>query len=133
MVPLLEDSREAAFLSATQYLDHDVLDERGWAHGSLAELWLLKLGAPGLPEEHHHYRSEMDERIEALVRLFPTREHFVVTSTRRQLERYHEWWGTPEFFEHLRLPPRPHWHVEGGLVDTAREMSQRLSRLGRGG
>jgi hypothetical protein len=46
--PVREGTWETARLSAESYLDLQEVEERAWAHGSLAELWLLRLTDPML-------------------------------------------------------------------------------------
>ncbi|MEM9035425.1 MAG: CHAT domain-containing protein [Actinomycetota bacterium] len=129
--PLLPGCWETAHLSATEYLEHENARERGWAHGSLIELWLLKLTEAGIESEHEHRRTKVAEHVDGLTRLDPALGSFMIASTRRQLDRYHEWWGAPGFFTSLGLGEREEWRREGGIVDTAREMSRKLTPLGR--
>lgn len=125
----------AALLSAELYLDHAGEEQRAWAHGSLAELCLIRLGDPSLSDEE---RKKLGERAlqhaRELVRVYPRRVEFPVESTCRQFVRYAEWWGTRVFEEGLvnrglgRAVP---WDREGGVVDVARNIIGILQRNSR--
>ena len=130
----------AARLSAQMYLDHHLPEQRAWAHGSLAELCLIRVGDPALTEEQRkefgalavHHARELD-------RAYPRRDEFPIRSTRSQFRRYVDWWGTPQFEQGLkeqglsRLVP---WDGELGVVAVAQRLVailQRNSRAAGGG
>jgi beta-lactamase superfamily II metal-dependent hydrolase len=125
----------AARLSAQLYLDHPVTEQRAFAHGSLAELCLIRLGDPSLTEEQ---RKEFSDRavqhIRELARLYPRRDEFPVKSTRRQFERYVDWWGKPQFEDGLRErghPRRGSWDGKLGVTEVAKRLVSILQRDGR--
>jgi hypothetical protein len=122
---------EAARLAAEYYCDHPERDERAWAHASLAELWLLRLAAPDLTEAGRaECVSRARDHTEALNRAYIGVDAFPVTSTRRQFERYLDWWGTDRFARDLgeRGARRSLWSGSGGLMDTARYLVGLLER-----
>jgi|GEM_PF-187685 len=127
-----QDAWAAAKLSAGRYCDHSDAEQRAWAHGSLAELWLVRLGDQGLTEQE---REDCHERAldhaAKLDRLYPGVDEFPVKSTRRQFERYVDWWGAERFERDLglhgaaRLAP---WTVKRGVLETAKALVKRLQR-----
>lgn len=130
--PAVEGVWETARLCAERYADHPDIEQRAWAHGSLAELCLVRLGERDLSAAQ---RKELRERAlshaDELNRLYPWYDDFPVKSTRRQFERYITWWGTAAFETELvrhraaRLAP---WEGEYGLIATAREVVTKLQR-----
>ena len=124
-----EEYWAAARLSAEIYLDHESREERAWAHGSLAELWLLRL-ATAAPEDRREIAGRAVEHARRLLRLFPRRGSFEVFSTRRQFKRYLEWWGTEALGGHLERTgiDRGGWRGEDGVVETARRIVDVLGR-----
>jgi beta-lactamase superfamily II metal-dependent hydrolase len=126
----------AATLSADLYREHPSVEERAWAHGSLAELSLLRLGQPGLlPEQRTQYSSQAVQHAREVARLYPWGDEFPVKSTRRQFRRYVEWWGTSRFEEELRardVGRRASWDGADGLLETARRMVAVLQRQSAG-
>lgn len=125
----------AAALSAQMYLDHLSNSERAWAHGSLAELFLLRLGDADLTQEQRkEFSAKAEEHTRYLARLYPRRDEFPVSSTRRQFNRYVDWWGTPEFEDGLEergLHRRASWDGEHGVVAVAKRLVTILQRNGR--
>ncbi len=139
---------EAALLSATAYLDDADLDGRRWAHGSLAELWLLKLVDAELlalrktdPDKAAKavHRAEREAKTHAteLVKLAGSRGDEPVAATLNQLERYTEWWSH-DFFEWAadgwpgnRSSKPPSWS-DLGVDKLARELIDILENRGRG-
>ena len=129
---------EAAKLSAERYRDHDDPEQRAWAHGSLSELWLIRLGDPDLQqetEENEKKRRDLSERAvlhaRELVRIYPRREEFPVKSTRRQFERYVTWWGHERFEKELENHDAKRlasWTVKYGVAETARRLVELLER-----
>jgi beta-lactamase superfamily II metal-dependent hydrolase len=123
---------ESARLSAEMYLEHPGPQERAWAHGSLSEVWLLRLAVPGL-DEQDAARAAGNARQHAgeLDKLYPWRDEFPVKSTRRQFARYVEWWGDPAFAEGLAqfgLKRTSDWGRKKGLVETAASLVEILRR-----
>ncbi|HKI00724.1 MAG TPA: CHAT domain-containing protein [Thermoanaerobaculia bacterium] len=132
-----EGSWEAAKLSADRYRDHSDPEQRAWAHASLAELWLIRLGETSLDEAareklHQHAVHHAEE----LGRFYPGDDEFPVKSTRRQFERYVHWWGHPDFEKALetrgakRLAP---WSDKFGVIETAKHLVELLRRRPAGG
>ena len=123
---------EAARLAAEHYLDHQDREERAWAHGSLAELWLLRLHDENLPQEpRSDFRAEARRHATELSRLYPGVHEFPVKSTRRQFERYVDWWGTERFGTELverGLRRSSSWSGEEGLLETAGQLVKILQR-----
>ena len=121
-----EGSWQAAKLSADAYLEHADLEQRAWAHGSLAELYLLRLADPlAGPDDLQNAASFARTHVTELVKLFSSRDAFPIVSTRLQFERYTQWWGSAHFEEGLASfgsDERPSWHDDGGVVMTAKEL-----------
>ncbi|MFL6200549.1 MAG: CHAT domain-containing protein [Thermoanaerobaculia bacterium] len=127
-----EGAWEAAKLSADRYCEHSDLEQRAWAHGSLAELWLVRLGEKELsPAEKKEISERAVDHARELGRLYPWNDEFPVKSTRRQFERYLSWWGSERFEKDLksqeaqRLAP---WTGEFGLIETAGRLVELLRR-----
>jgi hypothetical protein len=90
----------AAFLAAMSYLEDPSREERGWAHASLAELWLLKLATSGMPDDERDRPSDrVLEHAEHIAQLYPNEDSFPIRSTRKQLRRYLDWWGEDRLAE----------------------------------
>ena len=120
-----EGTWQAARLAAELYCDHPDLQERAWAHGSLAELWLLRLGMPGLTDEQRRRcRENALRHAQEIVRIYPDRDAFPVTSTSRQIQRYFDWWSEADFAQGLasRGAERVPWDGDSGLLSTARQL-----------
>jgi beta-lactamase superfamily II metal-dependent hydrolase len=130
--PLDKPLLTAARLAAEIDLDSAGEDERAWAYVSLTEFALLRLADPDLPsgEREQHAREALANAGRFMELVGRGSEHVATTS--RQFDRYIDWWGNPELqwaLGKLGVPNRPHWHVEDGLVPTAR----RIVELLRGG
>lgn len=123
---------DAAFLSADQYRDHPDAEQRAWAHASLAELWLLRLTKPGIPEDERAKCLENARtQAEELDRFYPGIDEFPVKSTRRQFERYIGWWADDRFESELdkRGRTRPAaWKAAGGVAEVAQRLADILRR-----
>ncbi len=139
---LSDEYWKMAKLNASLYLNHADAEERGWAHGSLAELWLLRL-ASTKPELDDDAREKIAKKAldhaEQIVSIFPDRARFPVVSTWRQFQRFGSWWGSPEFDQILRqfspLADESNarervWKVKNGLLETAAAMCERLKPRG---
>jgi beta-lactamase superfamily II metal-dependent hydrolase len=122
----------AARLCADLYCENPVIEERAWAHGSLAELWLLRLGEPNLSlEKRKEFHEKAIEHVRKLVAFYLGGDAFPVRSTRRQFERYINWWGTERFKQGLvarGIQHRGGWDEEFGLIDTAKSLVEILRR-----
>jgi beta-lactamase superfamily II metal-dependent hydrolase len=135
---------KAAKLSAELYCEHQESEQRAWSHGSLAELWLVQLGQPDLSEET---RKEIYDKAvyhaQELGNFYPGQDAFPVQSTRRQFQRYVDWWGHEDFVklaeEHQPgiRETRKAWDVVPyGLKETAQRLVKVLERKksnGKGG
>lgn len=123
---------EAARLSADAYLEHPEVDERAWAHGSLAELWLLRLADDSLAAaDRRDVTQTAKDHAVALAKLFPSGDPFAIQSTRRQFARYKNWWGGPEFDNFLKADDvvRQEWHdKEDGIIHVAKQIYELLDR-----
>src|SRR5262249_31766242 len=123
---------EAARLAAEHYIDHHKRDERAWAHGSLAELWLLRLHEEGLSEKQRSdFAAEALGHATKLSRLYPGVDEFPVKSTRSQFLRYVYWWGSDRFGKELSergLQRSSSWSGKGGVVQTAGQLVKILQR-----
>lgn len=133
--PLSDEYWWTGKLAADLFLNHPDPDERAWAHGSLAELWLLKLGSPGTDTSTRTLCAEK-ARAHAGQVLDSSRDRgrFTVTSTRRQFQRYIEWWGLPEFDDAMKpfgVPSKKNWRRAQGLVDAAQEICELLAPRGQ--
>ena len=87
----LHDRWELARLMAERGLESDDQQQVAWAHGSLAELHVLKLGilldGPNLKEEQNRALEHARKLLQ-----FKGRYPFAVYSTQRQFERYLDWY-----------------------------------------
>ncbi len=123
---------EAARLASEHYLDHGDREERAWAHGSLAELWLLRLHEEGLSEQQRsEFAAEALHHATKLSGFYPGVDEFPVKSTRREFERYVDWWGTDWFRRELverGIRPSSSWAGNAGLVKTAQQLVKVLQR-----
>jgi beta-lactamase superfamily II metal-dependent hydrolase len=123
---------EAASLCAEHYREHWSLEERAWAHASLAELWLLRLTEPGLSDDRRKQcRAEALKHTNELSRFYPGVDEFPITSTRRQFQRYVDWWGSVTFEAGLARHGRQRrqsWTTTDGVCDTARDLVKALER-----
>ena len=130
--PVREGTWETARLSAESYLDLQEVDERAWAHGSLAELWLLKLTDATLSaaERDDAARRACEHAME-LMKLFRSGDAFAIQSTRKQFARYVDWWGHPLFEQAIVAEPaaRLSWK-DLGVVAAAAELVGILERRG---
>lgn len=130
-----EDRWTSARLSAQMYLEHSEAEQRAWAHGSLAELYLLRLGDPNLQgEQREEVSNRAIQHTRELDRFYPRRDEFPVRSTRFQFMRYVNWWGTPRFADGLDEKARSRrtaWAGEHGVVEVAKRLVAILQRGGR--
>lgn len=131
----IEGAWEAAKLCSDRYCDHPLTEERAWAHGSLAELWLVRLGAAGLsPDQRKEYSQRALHHAKELIHLYPRGDEFPITSTCRQFARYISWWNSSHFKEELdrrEIRWAAPWDGEPGepcLLETARQLVNVLQR-----
>ena len=115
-----KDHWATAFLTASLYLDHPSVEERVWAHASLAELALIQLAE----RDDEGLRNQVLAHIKQLIALAPANQRFPIASTRKQFERYGKWWaavpfaGIVEGDAAVRPGPEP-WKNAERLVETA--------------
>jgi len=119
-----------AKLSAETYLQHANREEVAWAHGSLAELWLLQVAASHLPAAGRAEAADKARHHAAqILELFPRPGAFPVDSTRRQFERYTTWWGSRRFSRGLvGAGRRKGWGGSRGVLATAESLVAILDR-----
>ena len=98
-----EGTWETALLSASAYLELNDPQQRAWAHGSLAELWLLKMVQDPLDSAtRDKAAANALEHAGRLLKLFRDPGAFPIDSTRKQFLRYVKWWGQPVLERVLR-------------------------------
>jgi beta-lactamase superfamily II metal-dependent hydrolase len=123
---------KAAKLCADLYCDHQGIEERAWAHASLAELWLVRLGERNLTAaQREEFSKRALDHARQVARLYPGVDEFPVKSTRRQFERYVDWWGTEPFAKALaarEFGQREPWDGDFGLIQTAKRVVAALQR-----
>jgi beta-lactamase superfamily II metal-dependent hydrolase len=127
-----EGTWEAAKLSAHRYHDHPDPEQRAWAQASLAELWLIRLGEKELdPAERVKLHNLAVQHAEKLGRFYPGEDEFPVKSTRRQFQRYMDWWGHEKFEQALAergVRRLVSWDGPHGVIETARRLVAILQR-----
>ncbi len=132
---VIEGAWDAALLSANVYLDHASTEERAWAHGSLTELWMLRLAQPGMTAERlAEARGNAVRHASELASLYPSVDAFPITSTCRQFKRYADWWGTSRFEDALAargVERRVPWNEPSGLLETAKQIVSQFERTRR--
>jgi hypothetical protein len=87
------------------------------------------------PTERKEFSERALQQAREVARLYPRGDEFPVKSTRRQFERYVDWWGTPRFEDELvgrGFPRRSPWDGEFGLVQTAKRLVMTLRQKGAG-
>lgn len=116
--------------SARTDLDLPKPEDRAWAHGSLAELWLLTLASRRLSKgKRNHLRQQAVDEAQAIVDLLGNRTAFPVHSTRRQFKRYLDWWGSESFIALLGeagIARQQLWQANG-VVATAEQVVATLT------
>lgn len=147
-VAVQDGTWETARLSAETYLEDADLDARLWAHGTLAELWLLELVDA---KQIHLQKSDPDQatkrRLAAsreakrhateLIKLARTRADEQVVATRKQFERYACCWSQPLFESAADGWPgnrssKTSWKLDLGVTRLAEELEGILLNRGRG-
>ena len=139
---------DAARLSAEAFVDDTDLDARRWAHGTLTELWLLRLVdakrvAAFEHEPEHAEKLRRDAEKEAkreateLLKLARSRGDEQVAATLNQLARFRDWWSHESFewaadgWPGNRSSKPPSWK-QLGVERLARELIDVLENRGRG-
>jgi beta-lactamase superfamily II metal-dependent hydrolase len=132
-----EGAWEAAKLSADRYHDHPDPEQRAWAQASLAELWLIRLGEKeAVPEEREKLHRLAVHHAEALGRFYPGEDGFPVKSTRRQFQRYADWWASSNFADALGkrgVQRHAPWDGPHGVIATAKRLVEILQRKSASG
>jgi hypothetical protein len=114
------DRWATAFLTASLYLEDANVEERVWAHASLAELALIRLAS----RDDEDDREKVLYHVKQLIALTPAHQRFPIASTCKQFERYEKWWaedrftGVVEGDKALRQGPQP-WKNVQKLLETA--------------
>jgi beta-lactamase superfamily II metal-dependent hydrolase len=130
--PLAPGEWEAACVASDRYLDHRETEQRAWAHASLAELWLIRLASPDLSEaQQETCVARAVGHAEALSRFYPGVDEFPVLSTRRQFERYVDWWGQERFaadLEERGTFGSDAWKLGRPVIDLAVRLKEVLKR-----
>lgn len=121
----------AALTSAQVDLDLGDNPTRAWAHGTLAELYLLltAYGEKDVPERHQVAKKKALTHAEQIVNI-AGRESFPVYSTKRQFERYRDWWSDKSFeadLEDAGKKRHPGWSQKGGVRHLADQLARALS------
>jgi hypothetical protein len=107
-----------------------------WAHGSMAELYLILLAydpadvKKKVRLKQEDVRKATREHTEALLSI-AGQGSFPVYSTRRQLERYITWWGHKDFESLLaeqNLTRKRPWGEAGGIDELAGKLKTQLEK-----
>jgi hypothetical protein len=125
------DKWATAVVSAQIDLDIENPETRAWAHSTLGELYLLLLAYPEskLPVGYQKARDKAREHISKLNAI--RGDSFEVYATRRQLQRYMDWWGSAEFescLQRSHVMREGDWAEAGGIKDLAGQFVNVLSR-----
>lgn len=123
-----EQAWDLAFQSAT--VPAQSSPDEVWGHGSLMELWLLKLFEDLEPEGIGRAKRLAQHHATRIAQLSDASDPFPIFSTKRQLQRYAELW-TPQFRALLKLDELDadqtrRWEL---VRSTARELIELLSRF----
>jgi hypothetical protein len=107
-------------------------EEIAWAHGTLAELYLILLAyAPDhVPMKQKEIHGKTLEHIQQLLSIAGF-DSFPVKSTKRQFKRYVDWWGSEGFGSLLEKEGRVRersWTESGGIVDLANQVVKKLTK-----
>ncbi len=147
-VPVADGTWETARRSAEAYLDGDDADGRRWAHGTLTELWLLRLTDaaqialhktdPGEATKRRRLAEhEAQKHAAELIKGARSHGDEQVAATLNQLQRFDDWWSH-ELFEWAadswpgnRSSQPPSWR-ELGVDQVARDLIGILENRGRG-
>jgi beta-lactamase superfamily II metal-dependent hydrolase len=123
---------QAARVAAEPYCNHAETEQRAWAYASLAELWLLRLAKSRMSaKERTDCANAALGHADTLDQIYPGVDAFPIKSSRRQFERYADWWGSDRFAKLLKtrgVDRRGDWDGKNGLVATARQIVRRLQR-----
>jgi hypothetical protein len=127
----LRDHWGAALVSAQLDLSESLLEIRAWAHGTLAELYLLLLAydQKGLPAHHKSAKEKVREHVRQLVAITGP-DSSIASSTQRQFKRYVQCWGSEDFVTELRNlggTRERDWSDKGGLTELALQIVRLLS------
>ena len=115
-------------------------EEKLWAQGCLAELWLLKLTDPSMPgadESPSRAVAHAKAAITAMLRLDRSGTSWPCEWTYNQLRSYVEWWGERGFeeiiFNFSQADRRSFRDGRPNVVHTAKALLDLIDRLGGGG
>jgi hypothetical protein len=129
--PFPRDHWGAAVMSAQVDLDLGDNPTRAWAHGTLAELYLLLLahGKKDFPVSHLVARKKALMHAEQIATI-SGRNSFAVYSTKRQFVRYRDWWADKTFEADLQATGRRRpsgWLQKNGVRLFADQLVRALS------
>ena len=131
------DYRATAFLSCRVDLGSQDKETVAWAHGTMAELYLLELAyreAPRL-KDHQKVKQQVLNHIGQLIDNVAPGD-FAIRSTRRQFDRYVNWWSKEEFRSRLgdiSDQQRGNWREESdSIAAVAKEVVEKLQSALRG-
>jgi hypothetical protein len=127
--PLNPGHFNGARLAAEVDLECAAEEERAWAYVSLSELALLRLTDPDMTEPDRARCADQAMANASRFLELVGRGSEQAKTTSRQFDRYIDWWGNPGLqwaLARLGITPRPHWHVENGMVPTARRIVELL-------
>jgi hypothetical protein len=131
--PFNRDFWGAALISSQADLYESESEQyRAWAHATLAELYLLLLAydEKELPENHLAAMLKALEHAQRIV-LVAGVDSLETLSTKRQFERYIDWWGNSSFEAILNksnVRRSTDWNKEDGLIALAKNILTILSR-----
>jgi hypothetical protein len=126
----VRDHWYAAHLAAEVDLNASNASIRSWAHGTLTELYLCLHGheESDVPILHKMAEEQALHHAKSILKISGP-DSFEVYSTRRQIQRYSDWWCEREFEAHLQSASskrRRIWSAEGGIKQLAAELTKLL-------
>lgn len=120
------------FLSTVQLEQATNEVDRAWAHGTLVELYLLATAIEDIGVEDA--KSLAMDHLRELLAIYPSPVAFPHYSTRRQLARYVNWWGSKLFVQAIEphmAEPRP--DILNALRDEAKVLVDEMNSPRRAG
>jgi len=109
-----------------------------WAHGTMAELYLLELAYKKAPrsKDPRIVKQQVLDHIGQLIDNVAPGD-FAIRSTRRQFDRYVKWWSQEEFRSHLEDisdQQRDNWQDESdSIAEVAEEVVGELRKVSNEG
>ena len=123
-----------AFLSCKVDLGSQDMETVAWAHGTMAELYLLELAYKETHrlEDHRKVKQQVLNHIGQLIDNVAPGD-FAILSTQRQFARYVNWWSQEEFrsrLEDISDQQRDNWWDESdSIAAVAQEVVDKLRRV----